>query len=163
MKALIVVVVVVLVLALIGLATRVPRVRTVSRTVQLPARPAVVLAVADDVEGQPTWRPGVASVERVAPDAWVEADAAGRKTRFRRAKVTEPSRRLLSFEGDGFTGTFELLVEASTGGSTVTVRESVTASSLPAAVLGALFAPLDALVQQWLTDVEREAARRVSR
>jgi len=58
MKALLVVAVV-LVLALVGLARLVPRVRTVSRTVQLPAPPAVVLAVADDVEGQPTWRPGV--------------------------------------------------------------------------------------------------------
>jgi hypothetical protein len=159
MKALLVVAVV-LVLALVGLARLVPRVRTVSRTVQLPAPPAVVLAVADDVEGQPTWRPGVVGVERVAPDAWVEADAAGRKTRFRRAQVAEPSRRLLTFEGDGFTGTFELVVEARPGGSTVTVRESVTSASLPAAVLGALFAPLDALVHQWLTDVEREATRR---
>lgn len=104
-------------------ATREGRAETV-----IAATPDAILAVIEDVEAQPKWRAGVASVART-DTGWEEVTARGERVAFTPEEMT-PDRIRLSFSSDaGYTGSWEAVLTPVAEGTRIAVVERATVPS----------------------------------
>lgn len=104
-------------------ATREGRVETV-----IAAPPDALLAVIADVEAQPDWRSGVASVARTAT-GWDEFTTRGERIAFT-AEVMTPERIWLRFASDaGYAGEWEAVLTPVPQGTRIAVVERATVPS----------------------------------
>jgi hypothetical protein len=104
-------------------ATREGRAETV-----IAAPPDAILAVIADVEAQPDWRAGVASVTRT-DTGWEEVTVRGERIAFV-AEEMGPDRIRLSFTSDaGYTGAWEAVLTPVAEGTRIAVVERATVPS----------------------------------
>jgi hypothetical protein len=104
-------------------ATREGRAETV-----IAATPDAILAVIEDVEAQPEWRAGVASVVRTET-GWEEVTARGERIAFT-AEEMSPERIRLSFTSDaGYSGAWEAVLTPVPEGTRIAVVERATVPS----------------------------------
>jgi hypothetical protein len=89
-----------------------------------------------DVEAQPAWRAGIATVERTA-EGWVEVTARGERIAFVAAEMGEARVRLRFASDAGYSGTWEAVLLPVGAGTRVSVLERAEASLAPWANSGA--------------------------
>lgn len=112
--------------ALVG--TRLPRDHAASRHARLPAPPEVVWRAITNIEGFPSWRTDVKTVERLAPregrQVWSENGGSDRMTLA--TERSEPPRLLVVRIDPGlpFGGTWTYEVLPAPEGSTLTITEN---------------------------------------
>ena len=114
--------------AVLAVGALLPAGHTARCSARLPADPGTVWAVVTDIDGYPSWRPGLRTVERL-PDVdgrprWRERDRHGVIT-YEVTEAAPPSRLVTRIADDGlpFGGTWTYEVSPDPGGSTVTVTE----------------------------------------
>ena len=114
--------------ALIGvvvIGALLPTAHTVTRSAPVGQPPDVVWKTIRDVDGYPSWRPGVRSVKRLADERWQEYDGRQLIT-FEVAEEHPPTLLVTRIVDDNlpFGGTWTYAVTPGPdGGSTVTVTE----------------------------------------
>ena len=114
--------------AVLAVGALLPAGHTARRSARLPADPGAVWAVVTDIDGYPSWRPGLRTVERL-PDVdgrprWRERDRHGVIT-YEVTEAAPPSRLVTRIADDGlpFGGTWTYELAPSAGGTTLTVTE----------------------------------------
>jgi uncharacterized protein YndB with AHSA1/START domain len=131
MKWLLIICGVILLLAviIIAIAARIPQNHVASRSVQISAPPAEVWKVITDVDQFPSWRPGVARVERL-PDhnerpSWREVDSHGQSIPYEVDEWNPPSRLVTRIADPKlpFGGTWTYEIQPSARGSVVRITE----------------------------------------
>ena len=115
-----------------------PATREGRAEIVIAAPPSRIVAVIADVEAQPDWRAGVASVERSA-EGWVEVTARGERIRFVIAQMGE-ARIALRFTSDaGYSGDWEAVLTPDAAGTRVSVVERAVVPSPLGRILARLF------------------------
>jgi len=104
-------------------ATREGRAETV-----IAAPPGAVLAVIADVEAQPGWRPGVASVART-DTGWEEVTARGERIAFVAEEMTVGTIRLRFVSDAGYSGEWQAVLTPVEEGTHIAVVERTTVPS----------------------------------
>lgn len=102
-----------------------PTAHTVTRSVALRQPPDVVWKTITDIDGYPSWRPGLRSVKRLPDGRWQEYDGRQLIT-FEMVEAVEPTLLVTRIVDDNlpFGGTWTYAVAPiPDGGSTVTVTE----------------------------------------
>jgi hypothetical protein len=102
-----------------------PTAHTVTRSVTLPQSPGTVWTTITDIDGYPSWRPGVRSVKRLPDGRWQEYDGRQLIT-YEVTEAQAPIRLVTRIADDNlpFGGTWTYAVTPTPdGGSTVTVTE----------------------------------------
>jgi len=119
----------VLVLLALVIASRIPRSHVASRSAWISARPAEVWKVITDIDQFPSWRAGVARVERL-PDhngflSWREFDLHGQSVPYEVDEWNPPSRLVTRIADPRlpFGGTWTYEIQPSGGGSIVRITE----------------------------------------
>lgn len=107
----------------------IPRTHVASRTLKTRQPPEVVWRVVTDYQGQPAWRQGVKTVERL-PDkdgreVWREVYEDGSPITLETAEAREPHRlvRVIADEGGPFSGRWEYDIREDGAGSRLTITE----------------------------------------
>jgi uncharacterized protein YndB with AHSA1/START domain len=107
----------------------IPRTHVASRTLKTRQPPEVVWRAVTDYAGQPAWREGVKTVERL-PDkdgreVWREVYEEGSPITLETAESQEPHRlvRIIADEGGPFSGRWEYDIKADGAGSRLTITE----------------------------------------
>lgn len=142
--------------ALLGLAGLVylggwllPVAREGRAEVVIAAPPAQVAMVIADVEAQPAWRAGIATVERTA-EGWVEVTARGERIAFVAEEMGEARVRLRFASDAGYSGTWEAVLLPKAAGTRVSVVERAEVPSPLGRILARLFFDPEAFATTYL-------------
>lgn len=114
-----------------------PAAREGRAEVVIAAPAARIVAVIAEVEAQPEWREGIASVTRTA-EGWVEVTARGERISFVADEMGEARLRLRFLSDAGYSGTWEAVLTPADGGTRIAVVERAEVPS----PLGRIFARL---------------------
>jgi hypothetical protein len=111
--------------ALIGLAL--PQNHSASRTAHLSPSPDSVWAIITNVDGYPSWRKDVTSVERVPGQAFSWRETSGRdRMTYEATTVEQPTHFVTHIADKGlpFGGSWDYRIEPSGTGSKLTITEN---------------------------------------
>jgi hypothetical protein len=114
------------VIAVVVVGALLPVHHTETRTVTLPQSPDEVWKTVTDVDGYPSWRPGVRSVKHLDEGCWQEYDGRQLVT-YERVEATPPTRFVTRIADDRlpYGGTWIVEVSpAPAGGARITVTEN---------------------------------------
>jgi hypothetical protein len=115
-----------------------PATRTGTAIIEIAASPSTIMAVLEDVEAQPNWREGIASVAR-HNNGWTETTARGEKIDFVWTEQS-PLKLSMQFVSDaGYTGEWTAVLEPTASGTELVVTESATTNKLLTRLLAHLF------------------------
>jgi hypothetical protein len=113
------------VIAIVAVGALLPVNHTETRTVTLRQSPDEVWKTVSDVDGYPSWRPGVRSIKRLDDGFWQEYDGRQLVT-YEQVEATPPTRFVtrIADERLPYGGTWTVQVApAADGGAAVTVTE----------------------------------------
>ena len=112
--------------ALVLVGGLLPREHTVTHAAEIAAAPEIVYATIADLEGMPSWRPGVVQVKRLADEAgrpvYREASVHGPVT-YTVQEARPPARLVLGVRAPGIAGTWAFDIAPAGTGTRVAITE----------------------------------------
>ncbi|MFY8043115.1 MAG: hypothetical protein ACOVOD_09325 [Rhodoferax sp.] len=136
---------------------------TSSKECEAPAKE--VLATMLDVESQPKWRKGLASVQRTnESSAWVEKTQQGEEITFILIDANDRSVSMSFVSDRGYSGKWSAeLVQQSSTRTNITVNEEVTVESPIGRVISRILFNPEEFASTYLTELCSETRNRVAK